>query len=130
MTQKVILLAEDDVDDRELFIEVVKARTDIRLLPVAKNGEEVIEILNESGTPPPDIILLDQNMPKRNGLNTLQYLKEDGNYKNIPVFIYSTYADESLTKRSIDAGAASVFIKPFSHEGYNNMIDELLEFVK
>src|SRR6478672_5398443 len=93
-----ILLAEDDMDDQRLFYEFLRDRSDIILMPFTENGEELILSLKEIKDTGqlPDLIILDQNMPKKNGIQTLQLLQNDNLYKGIPVVIYSTYADEFL----------------------------------
>jgi CheY-like chemotaxis protein len=131
MSRKKILLAEDDGDDRDFFNLFLGQRTDILLLPVVENGEELFEYLeqleNEEGFP--DAIILDQNMPRRNGLQTLELLKSESLYANIPVMVYSTYTDENLIKNSLALGAAVVLTKPTTMQGYHDMIDELFKFV-
>ena len=132
MRPKKILLAEDDADDQDFFSDFIKSRTDVVLVSVAKNGEEVFDSLSGTRVPGnlPDLIILDQNMPKRNGMQTLQMLKENSSYAAIPVFIYSTYADAVLQQQSADAGAISVFPKPYTPEGYHNMINAMLDLLK
>ena len=127
---KKILLAEDDPDDRVFFFQFLSKRPDLTLLPPVENGEEVFEYLEKAhnGTFP-DIIILDQNMPKCNGLQTLTILKKNIQYEKIPVFVYSTYTDDYLVKKSIQLGARSVLEKPFSPEGYNKMINEMLDLI-
>jgi CheY-like chemotaxis protein len=123
-----ILLAEDDPDDREMFALFTKERADVILLSIAENGVELIEFLMDIDTSKylPDIIILDQNMPKQNGLQTLQILKRTPRYYNIPVFIYSTYADESLAQSGARAGAMGLFAKPYTIEGYHKMLDKII----
>src|SRR5687768_499544 len=94
---KKILLAEDDPDDRGFFFEFLEHRRDLLLLPPVENGEEVFEFLEKAQNGNfPDLIILDQNMPKCNGLQTLAILKNNSHYENIPVFVYSTYTDDYL----------------------------------
>jgi len=127
MMTKKILLAEDDIDDREFFHDFLCNRKDIELLPIVENGDEIIQYLEglSDVTSLPDVIILDQNMPKRSGLKTLQYLKENERYNHINVVIYSTFADENLTEKSFSLGANSVITKPTNMEGYHKMIDEV-----
>jgi CheY-like chemotaxis protein len=127
---KKILLAEDDPDDRGFFFQFLSNREDLLLLPPVENGEEVFEYLKEAhnGTFP-DLIILDQNMPKCNGLQTLAILKNNTQYVNIPVFVYSTYTDDYLVKKSMQLGARSVLEKPYSPEGYHKMIDNILDLI-
>ena len=124
-----ILLAEDDKDDQDFFMMYLKDRGDLSILPIVNNGEEVIEYLNCNScyNSLPDLIILDQNMPRLNGLNTLAQLKANAAYAHIPVMIYSTYADENLVHKSLAQGAALVCTKPEDERGYNRLIDQFLE---
>lgn len=131
MVPTTILLAEDDPDDREMFVEFMAARPDVAMASVAIDGVELMNALQDiavAGTLP-DMVVLDQNMPKQNGLQTLKALKKHPPYQHIPVFIYSTYADSALKKQCIEAGALAVFTKPYSFAGYQEMIDDMLVLV-
>lgn len=129
MAPKKILLAEDDADDSELFAAFLTERSDAELTLLVENGVEVIDSLTNIDLTGnlPDLIILDQNMPKQNGLQTLKILKGSGDYQNIPVFVYSTYADRSLEIQSIQAGAIAVFTKPYTMKGYHEMLNNMLE---
>jgi CheY-like chemotaxis protein len=131
MKQIRLLLAEDDADDRFFFTDFARKRNDLFLLPVAQDGEEVLNALlplTETGTLP-NAILLDQNMPKRNGLQTLELLKSHTVYDGIPVFIYSTYADDFLRTKGLVAGAIAVFQKPYTVDGYNQMVNDIIDMI-
>src|SRR6188768_3665186 len=93
-----VLLVEDDPDDRELFIEFYQDRNDIVLLPSSTNGVELIAYLESitEETSLPHLIVLDQNMPKMNGKETLTFLKSSEKFSNIHVLVYSTYTDSNL----------------------------------
>ena len=128
MLKRRILLAEDDEDDRHFFQSFLQTRDDVILLPIAENGVILVEQLmdiNDSNELP-DIIILDQNMPKRNGLQTLELLKEDKRFSHIPVVIYSTYTDKQLIETCTEAGASAVVPKPITQNGYEEMIDTCL----
>lgn len=125
MLKRKVLLAEDDADDQRFFKDFLKDRDDIILLPIADNGEILFEILQciTEITDLPDLIILDQNMPKANGLQALRLLKADSRYAHIPVSIYSTYTDEELIKKGFESGAFQVVSKPISKEDYHQMMD-------
>lgn len=127
MKRKRILLAEDDADDRAFFCEFLSDRQDIIILPVAENGEDLLEYLHNipDNEELPDIIILDQNMPKLNGLQTLQALKSSNRFVHIITMVYSTYPDDNLLKKSKDLGAAMVMVKPATPGEYNEIIDAL-----
>jgi len=131
MSPKKILLAEDDEDDRQFFYDFLQHRSDLVLLPAVENGVAVFDYLKKaSNTNLPDVIILDQNMPKQNGLQTLALLKQSLFFAHIPVMIYSTYADELLVQKSTAVGAALVLAKPADTEGYHKMIDKLFETIQ
>lgn len=129
---KRILLAEDDFDDQHLFRDFLGNREDICVMPVVENGVDLLECLDKIKADQhlPHLIILDQNMPKRNGLQTLQLLKAGIRYAHIPVMIYSTYADQQLSREGVALGAALVMSKPITRDGYHEMIDAFLNVVK
>jgi DNA-binding NarL/FixJ family response regulator len=131
MSVKKVILVEDDPDDRDLFNIFYSARRDIRILSNVENGVELINYLHNLTTDKnlPDLIVLDQNMPKMNGKQTLAYLKSSERYAGIPTVIYSTYTDTNLVHECIKLGASMVAIKPIDDEGYQKMMDDFLELL-
>jgi CheY-like chemotaxis protein len=128
MEPKKILLAEDDSDDQKLFLDFLQNRKDILILPIVENGVRLLEVMQTlSVNSFPDLIILDQNMPQKNGLQTLEDLKSDPHFSSIPVVIYSTYADVMLTRKAMEKGAVLVAMKPLNQQGYHDMIDTFLK---
>jgi CheY-like chemotaxis protein len=123
---KKILLAEDDIDDQQFFSKYVSGRQDVIFLPIAENGEDVISYLKHNEHALPDVIVLDQNMPKLNGMQTLQYLKSTPAFSRIPVVLYSSFADDNLKQQGAKSGAALVYAKPMSMADYEQFIDLLI----
>jgi CheY-like chemotaxis protein len=125
MNRKLILLAEDDQDDRVIFEEAFREleNSTIRLESV-EDGIDLInwlkEITNDDDLP--QLFILDQNMPKMTGKATLAYLKAHDRYRNIPVIIYSTYPDSSLVSEFVNLGAEQVVAKPDSYDGFKEMV--------
>jgi CheY-like chemotaxis protein len=131
MEPKRILLAEDDIDDQKLFLDFLQNRSDMLILPIVENGVMVLEVMRSlSVNNLPDLIILDQNMPQKNGLQTLEDLKSDSHFSSIPVVIYSTYADAMLTRKAMEKGALLVAMKPLNEQGYHDMIDTFLQHCK
>lgn len=123
-----ILVAEDDADDRFIFDNFLGDRIDIEIMPFAENGLDVFDILKNIHETDslPDIIILDHNMPKMNGKQTLEQLKSNESYSGIPVFIYSTYADAQLINTCTTSGAVMVVTKPITKEGYEELMNNIL----
>jgi CheY-like chemotaxis protein len=127
ITSRKILLAEDDEDDRLIFSAIVndlKNVNDFRFETV-ENGIDVLQYLDAHPESLPNLIILDQNMPKMNGRDTLTAVKENPVFAHIPVVIYSTYNDSRNIEECISAGAEQLITKPDSFEGFREMILKL-----
>src|SRR5215218_9015235 len=96
-TKPVILYAEDDFDDFEAIKEALGQLSDQHLLLHAKNGEEAVSFI-KNATVLPSLIVLDLNMPVMNGKEVLQWLKEQNEYKHIPVMVFTTSSREDDIK--------------------------------
>ena len=109
-----ILIVDDDEDDRDLFCDAVNAVDSSIECIMARNGEEALEGLKSRILPTPDIIFLDLNMPRLNGMQCLRALKKDPLFEHIPVVIYTTSKMKEDKKAAIQAGAADFVTKPTS----------------
>ena len=129
MSQKKILLVDDDADDRSFFNAFLSDRKDITILHPTDNGVTLLDVIEklDDKRSLPDLIILDQNMPLMTGLQTLKTLKENNTYAHIPVMMYSTYITPELRKNSINEGAMFVMDKPNEKAGYYKMIDLFMD---
>lgn len=122
-----ILLIEDDI------IEVMKLNRVIASLQLnhkiieARNGEEALEFL-EQNNKKPDIILLDLNMPKLNGIEFLSILKKDKKFDCIPTIILTTSNNSKDVLKCCETGVAGYIIKPLKYEDYVSKIEKLLAY--
>ncbi|MDY0191527.1 MAG: response regulator [Desulfuromonas sp.] len=110
-----ILLVEDDVVDA---MTVKRALREIKVsnrLDVTTNGEEALAFLADANNEKPGIILLDVNMPKMNGIEFLQIIKQDSALKMIPVVILTTSQEERDRLDSFNLGVAGYMIKPVDY---------------
>jgi CheY-like chemotaxis protein len=130
MQKKSVLLADDDIDDREMFEEILADNNHVELVGSVENGQELLSFLTQNSTSQlPDLIVLDHNMPKMNGIQTLEALKKNESYQHIPVVIFSTYCDNKLLSECTNLGAAMVFTKPSSFDEYEQMITAFLDVI-
>jgi CheY-like chemotaxis protein len=111
-----ILIAEDDSDDR-LLLETAFRETGVKIhLIFATNGVELLKILTSSHAPVyPRVILLDLNMPKKDGREVLKEIKQHPHLKKIPVIIFTTTKSEAEIKRCYELGANTYVVKPDSY---------------
>lgn len=132
MKTPTILIAEDDCDDRILISEAFAEANINPNLQFVENGEELMQHLNEiCGTERmPDLILLDLNMPKKDGRVALKEIMEDQNFCHIPVIIFTTSKredDKSYTKL---LGAKNFISKPSSFTELVGIIREIFTQVR
>lgn len=126
-----ILYADDDADDHYLLAESITSSGLPANIVSVGNGEEAIHYLQ--GTDPqslPSLIVLDLNMPRLNGTQTLSYLKAHPQYAGIPVVMLSTSANTEDKKQCQQIGAASYFVKPRFMSGYQSLVQALLPYVQ
>ncbi|TVL98387.1 MAG: two-component system response regulator [Candidatus Brocadia sp. WS118] len=118
-----ILMAEDDPDDRFMTKEAFKEAMLINDLRFVEDGEELMDYLYHRGrysdpksAPRPGLILLDLNMPKKDGREALAEIKADEDLRRIPIVILTTSKAEEDIIRTYDLGSNSYITKPVSFE--------------
>lgn len=127
-----ILMADDDPDDRQMTREALEEshlRNDLRFV---EDGVELLDYLNRRGkfadpadSPRPGLILLDLNMPKKDGREALQEIKADPRFKNIRVVILTTSNAEADIMRTYDLSAASYITKPVTFASLVDVVKTL-----
>lgn len=115
MEEIFILIAEDDADDRFLLQTAFEENGFKDKLQFVENGVEVMDYLR-GPNPYPRFILLDLNMPKKDGREVLKELKNSPELKKIPVIVFSTTNNEQEMRRCYELGANSYITKPNSFE--------------
>ena len=107
-----ILLVDDDPDDQLLFKEALKEADTLVLCLTACNGIDALEKLNCVTVPIPDLIFMDVNMPRMNGIDCLKEMQRNVLLKDIPVIMYSTSCSPAYQKECFDNGAVFYMEKP------------------
>jgi CheY-like chemotaxis protein len=114
---KKILLVDDDIEDREIIRDALGDLGHHSVIHFEENGENALSFLEtayDSGNLP-SMVILDLNMPRMNGTQTLRHLKTDERFRNIPVVIYSTSLNNIERDECLALGAHSYVIKPVSY---------------
>ena len=120
-----ILLADDDEDDRKMTREALEEARLANSLECVVDGEELMDYLHRRGdyangerkAPEPGIILLDLNMPKKDGREALAEIKSDPDLRHIPVVVLTTSRDEEDVLKTYDLGENSFISKPVTFAG-------------
>lgn len=120
----IILMADDDSDDRLLISEVLQEVHFANEVRFVTDGEALMDYLLRQGeyhqpaaSPRPDLILLDLNMPKKGGLEALAEIKNNSKLRHIPVVVLTTSQMSDDIQRSYDLGANSFVVKSASFDG-------------
>src|SRR5262245_27457750 len=130
-----ILMADDDADDRQLTREALEDARLINDIRFVENGEELLEFLRRKGkyappaeAPRPGIILLDLNMPRKDGRTVLKELKQDPDLRTIPVVVLTTSKSDEDVYRSYDLGVNSYIVKPVTFEALVDTLQTLEKY--
>jgi CheY-like chemotaxis protein len=128
-----ILMVEDDTVDVMDARRTLDRMSILYKMEVAKNGEEAMRFLESASDQipavRPDIILLDLNMPKMNGIEFLQMLRQEGKWKDVKVFIITTSEEKEDREKVSSLGVSGYIVKPLkfnnpsSIDSFNLMID-------
>ncbi|WKN30643.1 response regulator [Porifericola rhodea] len=117
-----ILMADDDPDDRMLTKEALMENKLANDLHFVEDGEELMDYLHQRGkyseenAPRPGLILLDLNMPKKDGREALTEIKADPKLRRIPIIVLTTSKAEEDILKSYDLGISSFITKPVTFE--------------
>ena len=126
-----ILLVEDNPADIRLTIEALKNTKVLNRLHVARDGVEAIEMLREGiGEPKhrPDLILLDLNLPRKDGREVLDEIKQDPVLKHIPVVVLTTSQAEQDILRGYRLGANAFITKPVDVDQFFSVVRSIEQF--
>tara|TARA_R110002049_G_scaffold64747_6_gene170498 strand:+ start:2716 stop:3150 length:435 start_codon:yes stop_codon:yes gene_type:complete len=107
-----LLIADDDLDDQLLIQDALKENDWTGNHLYFKNGEELLNHLKSQPPAEPTMIILDLNMPKKNGWETLTEIKNNNNLQHIPVLFLTTSNSERDIIKSYQLGGNTFFTKP------------------
>ena len=130
-----ILLAEDDPDDRYLIGEALEENLVTNDLYIVEDGEELLDYLYQRGKyhekgkwPRPGLILLDLNMPRKDGREVLGEIKADPELRRIPIVVLTTSQAEDDITHTYDLGISGYITKPASFSGLLETIKAVGEY--
>lgn len=130
MSSQVILVVEDDPNDVLLIQRAFKKANILAPLRTVSNGDEAVAYLGGEGkyadpeqAPSPELVLLDLKLPRRSGLEVLEWIRSQERLRRLPVVVLTSSRETSDINKAYDLGANSYLVKPVG-------FDSLLELVK
>ena len=131
----IILIAEDDPDDRLLIKEALEEVKLSNPLHFVEDGIELLDYLKRqndfhelAGTTLPGLILLDLNMPRKNGIEALKEIKEDPELRKVPVVVFTTSKAEEDINKAYRLGVNSFITKPVNFQALLNTLEILTKY--
>jgi len=129
MTEKTILLVEDNTDDVDLTVRALKQNHLLNKVYIARDGAEAINMLfgteSTPAIPTPEVVLLDLNLPKISGLDVLRRIRADERTKLLPVVVLTTSSEDRDRIESYSLGANSYITKPVEFEQFSKAVKQL-----
>jgi len=127
-----ILLVEDNPGDARLILEIFKEDRERKNISVVNDGAKALAFLRQEGgfadAPKPDLILLDLNLPRKDGREVLAAIKGDGNLRRIPVVVLTSSRDQEAVLTAYDLHANCFVTKPLDLERFTRVIESIEEF--
>jgi CheY-like chemotaxis protein len=127
---KHLLLADDDFDDAFFFKEAINGLAKPPDTKLVKDGEQLMKYLKANLDNLPDIVFLDLNMPRKNGLDCLREIKKDQRLQSLRVIIYSTSDQEEVIKLLYKAGAQLYVQKPDNYHKLKTVVKRALDMIQ
>lgn len=121
-----ILLADDDEDDRLFFKEAIEELKVKTVVTTVCDGVQLMDYLNQPENTVPNLIFLDLNMPKKNGMECLKEIRNDNKLKDISIAIYSTSASEEDIEETFVKGANIYIKKPNEFSTLKKILSEVI----
>ncbi len=129
MSQKFILLGEDDIDDQEILEEVFASVDSSLKLHFINNGKKLISHLEDMDEDKlPCLIILDYNMPELNGSEILRSLNDIERISDVPKIIWSTSNAPTFKSICLELGARDYLVKPSSINSLEAMVKHMLSY--
>lgn len=125
---KVILLVEDNADDEKLTLRALRQSDVQTIVHVARDGREAIDFLLNIDNPLPNLVLLDLKLPKMNGLEVLETLRQDARTNLQTVVIMTSSDEESDIQNAYRLGANSYIRKPVEFDEFMDAIRQLVNY--
>jgi two-component system response regulator len=123
-TAKLILLVEDNIDDEELTLRALKKSAVPNQVMVARDGAEAVSFLFDKDVQP-EVVLLDLNLPKLDGLEVLRRIRSHESTKHLPVVVLTSSKEDKDISRSYQLGANSYVRKPVDFKQFIDTVNTL-----
>ncbi|MBC8080732.1 MAG: response regulator [Gorillibacterium sp.] len=125
MNQTLILVTDDDEDDRFFIRQALERHIQKVLIKEAENGQEALECIASSSSPKVNIVILDVNMPVMDGFETLKEIRSKQQFKHVPTVMLSTSESSEDVQKAYELGANCFIKKPHKVDDYDKLAQSI-----
>lgn len=126
--KRVILVADDDIDDQEMISGSLYDMDHNCKVEVVSDGQQAINRLENASLPQPCLVVLDLNMPILDGLETLARIRQKPSLQGIPIVVFTTSDSSESKKKSMTLGALDYIVKPNDYAGLMSVTAKMMEY--
>jgi CheY-like chemotaxis protein len=127
-TDRLVLVVDDNEDDRMFVRDALRQVAPEVLVAELGDGVELLEYLRDRTRPFPDLVLLDLQMPRKDGLETLAEIRLDSSLRHVPVIaVFTTATDQEFVRRAYSSGANAYVGKPSTMAGLRDIMAGLVQ---
>lgn len=130
----IVLIVDDDEDDRILVQNALDPICECRMVPL-EDGQDLMDYLDRKGkyadpevSPRPDLIILDLNMPRKDGFEAIKEIRNDGDYRLVPIIVLSTSKEKNTVAKVYELGANAAIGKPITLDELEKAMSALTGF--
>ena len=125
----VVLYVDDDADDRMLFVDALQHAAPGYIVETANDGYQAMDFLNRRRTSLPCLVILDLNMPVMNGKELMHKLKNDEEFRLIPMVVFTTSSNPDDRRKCAQYGV-DMLTKPINYSDLTRIVKQLLSYCK
>jgi two-component system response regulator len=128
MTSRKILLVEDNPDDRDLTIMVLKDGNIANQIDIARDGQEALDYFADQSRPRPVLVLLDLKLPRIMGIDVVKHLRAEERTKLVPIVVLTSSSEKSDRYQSYIEGVNAYVVKPVEFGAFSEAVKQLGRF--
>lgn len=125
---RVILIADDDIDDQEMISDSFHDIDPECRVEVVSNGQQAITRLENTTLPMPRLVVLDLNMPILDGMETLTRIRRNPSFQDIPIVVFTTSNSKESRSQSLTLGAMDYIVKPNDYVGLMEVTTKMMQY--
>jgi CheY-like chemotaxis protein len=125
-----IIIVENDEDEQVFMTEAFESTSLFRIITMVRNGNELMEWLEQHTGELPDLILSDLNMPGKNGYDIIDEIKAHPEHAAVPVVITSTSSTPTIINKCLSLGASDYVVKPETFIEYEPYVEKLYKRIE